>query len=184
MEYFIDNPSKINTIIDLTHSFKNMNGTKNDIICVISALSKVTDKILSLTDPIMKGNRDSIKIFIDKMTSIHIDLIEKTITNDSLKLEAKRIVLSILAEFHDILNGLVLISEITPRSLDQLLSFGERLMAPIVCYCFLNSNLKSDYFTGKDIGIVTDSNFGESRPLMDTTKLRVNAKILPMFRQE
>ena len=115
----LDNPSKINTIIDLTHSFKNMNGTKNDIICVISALSKVTDKILSLTDPIMKGNRDSIKIFIDKMTSIHIDLIEKTITNDSLKLEAKRIVLSILSEFHDILNGLVLISEITPRSLDQ-----------------------------------------------------------------
>src|SRR6476661_5576342 len=180
----LDNPSKINTIIDLTHSFKNMNGSKNDIICVISALSKVTDKILSLTDPIMKGNRDSIKIFIDEMTSIHIDLIEKTITNNSLKLEAKRIVLSILSEFHDILNGLVLISEITPRSLDQLLSFGERLMAPIVCYCFLNSNLKSDYFTGKDIGIVTDSNFGESRPLMDTTKLRVNAKILPMFRQD
>ena len=180
----LDNPSKINTVIDLTHSFKNMNGSKNDIICVISALSKVTDKILSLTDPIMKGNRDSIKIFIDKMTSIHIDLIEKTITNNSLKLEAKRIVLSILSEFHDILNGLVLISEITPRSLDQLLSFGERLMAPIVCYCFLNSNLKSDYFTGKDIGIVTDSNFGEARPLINTTKLRVNAKILPMFRQD
>jgi len=80
----LDNPSKINTVIDLTHSFKNMNGSKNDIICVISALSKVTDKILSLTDPIMKGNRDSVKIFIDEMTSIHIDLIEKTITNNSL----------------------------------------------------------------------------------------------------
>jgi len=180
----LDNPSKINTIVELTKSFKNMNDTKNDIICVISALSKVTDKILSLTDPIIKGNRDPIKIFIDKMTSIHIDLIEKTITNNPLKSEAKRIVLSILEEFQDILDGLALISEITPRSLDQMLSFGERLMAPIVCYCFRNSNLKSDYFTGKDIGIVTDSNFGEARPLMDTTKLRVNAKILPILQQD
>jgi len=98
----LDNPSKINTVIDLTHSFKNMNGSKNDIICVISALSKVTDKILSLTDPIMKGNRDSVKIFIDEMTSIHIDLIEKTITNNSLKLEAKRIVLDVIIYYQDI----------------------------------------------------------------------------------
>src|SRR3954451_12042069 len=128
----LDKSSKINTVIDLTHSFKNMNDTKNDIICVVSALSKVTDKILSLTDPIIKGNRDPIKIFIDKMTSIHIDLIEKTITNNPLKSEAKRIFLSILEEFQDILDGLALISEITPRSLDQMLSFGERLMAPIV----------------------------------------------------
>ena len=45
----LDNPSKINTVVDL-NSFKNMNDTKNDIICVVSALSEVTDKILSLTD--------------------------------------------------------------------------------------------------------------------------------------
>ena len=100
-----------------------------------------------------------------------------------MQFESKNIVLDILDEFQDILNGLVLISEITPRSLDHMLSFGERLMAPIVCYSFRNSNLKSEYFTGKDIGIVTDSNFGEARPLMDTTNLRVNAKILPLFQQ-
>jgi len=82
------------------------------------------------------------------------------------------------------LNGLVLISEITPRSLDHILSFGERLSAPIICYSFRNSNLKSEYFTGKDVGIVTDSNFGEARPLMNTTKLRVNAKILPLLQQD
>jgi aspartate kinase len=98
-----------------------------------------------------------------------------------LQHEAKHIVLDILDEFRDILNGLVLISEITPRSLDHILSFGERLMAPIICYSFRNYNLKSEYFTGKDVGIVTDSNFGQARPLMDTTKFRVTTKILPLL---
>ena len=35
--------------------------------------------------------------------------------------------------------------------------------------------------TGKDIGIVTDSNFGESKPLMDTTRLRVSKAVDALF---
>ena len=175
--------SKISNVVQISKSFKNMDGINNDIICVVSAMPHVTDKILFLAESIMKGNRDAVKIFVDEMTFIHMNLIEKTITNSTLQFESKNIVSGILNEFQDILNGLVLISEITPRSLDHMLSFGERLMAPIICYAFRNSNLKSEYFTGKDIGIVTDSNFGEARPLMDTTKLRVNAKILPLFQQ-
>ncbi|MER5175035.1 MAG: aspartate kinase [Candidatus Nitrosocosmicus sp.] len=180
----LDTPSKINNVVELTKSFKNINGIKNEIICVVSALSQVTDNIISLADLITKGNRDAIKIFVDDMTSIHLNLIEKTITNKEFQFKAKNIVSDILNEFQDILNGLVLISEITPRSLDHMLSFGERLMAPIVCYSLRNSNLNSEYFTGKDAGIVTDSNFGEARPLMNTTKLRVNAKILPLLQQD
>jgi aspartate kinase len=180
----LDTSLKINSVVEICKSYKIVNGVKNDIICVVSALYQVTDKILSLADLIMKGNRDAIKIFIHEMTSIHIGLIEKTITNHVLKIEAKNIVSGILDEFQDILNGLVLISEITPRSLDHMLSFGERLMAPIICYSFRNSNLNSEYLTGKDVGIVTDSHFGEARPLMNTTKLRVNAKILPLLQRD
>jgi aspartate kinase len=177
----LDTPSKLNTVIKISETFKKLNGEKNDVICVISAMTKVTDKILSLADSLLKGNRDAVKIFVDEMAVIHTELIEKTITNMVLQSEAKHIVLGILDEFRDILNGLVLISEITPRSLDHMLSFGERLMAPIICYSFRNYNLKSEYFTGKEIGIVTDSNFGQARPLMDTTKFRVNTKILPLL---
>ncbi|MGN6630072.1 MAG: aspartate kinase [Candidatus Nitrosocosmicus sp.] len=180
----LDSPSKLDTVVKILKSFKKFNGEKNDIICVISAMAKVTDKILSLVDLLLKGDRDALNLFVDEMTYIHIDLIEKTITNNILQSEAKHIVLGILDEFQDILNGLVRISEITPRSLDHMLSFGERLMAPIICYSFRNSDLKSVYFTGKDIGIVTDSNFGEARPLMDTTKFRVNTKIFPLLIQD
>ncbi len=179
----LDESSKLDRIIKICTSFKNIGGVENDIVCVVSALSGVTDKILSLTGLIMKGNRDAIKIFVDDMRIVHINLIEETIADKALQLEAKEIVLGIINEFQDILDGLALISEITPRSLDHILSFGERLSAPIVCYSLRSSNLKSEYYTGKDIGIVTDSNFGEAKPLMNTTKLRVTAKVLPLLQQ-
>ncbi|MGI0049051.1 MAG: aspartate kinase, partial [Nitrososphaera sp.] len=44
--------------------------------------------------------------------------------------------------------------------------------------------IKSDHLTGKEAGILTDGNFGEARPLMDTTKLRVSHKIEPMLKQD
>src|SRR6476469_9065192 len=173
--------SKISNVVQISKSFKNMDGINHDIICVVSAMPQVTDKILFLAESIVKGNRDAVKIFVDEMTFIHMNLIEKTITNSTLQFESKNIVSGILNEFQAILEGLVLISEITPRSLDHMLSFGERLAAPIVSYALRNNNLDSDFLTGKEIGIVTDSNFGEARPLMNTTKFRVNAKLIPLI---
>ena len=44
--------------------------------------------------------------------------------------------------------------------------------------------MKSQHLTGKEAGILTDSNFGEARPLMDTTKLKVSHGSNPMLKQD
>ena len=80
----LDDSFKINNVVRIIKSFKNVNDVKNDIICVVSALPGVTDKILSLTDLIMKGNRNAIMTFVDEMKFIHMNLIERTITNKAL----------------------------------------------------------------------------------------------------
>ncbi|MEM3624837.1 MAG: aspartate kinase, partial [Nitrososphaerales archaeon] len=66
-------------------------------------------------------------------------------------------------------------------SLDYVLSFGERLSAPILCYSLLDIGLSSKFFSGKDAGIVTDSNYGEARPLINLTKYRVKQKLEPLL---
>lgn len=178
----LNSPLKIKKLVEIVKSFENKENA-HEIICVISALYGVTDKILTLSDSLAKSDKKAIKAFIDEMTLIHIDLVQGSINNPAIQQEAKNAVLEIMREFQAILEGLVLIAEITPRSLDHVLSFGERLMAPIVSYSFKDQNIDSSYFTGKEIGIVTDSNFGEASPLMDTTKFRVNAKLIPILQK-
>ena len=39
----------------------------------------------------------------------------------------------------------------------------------------------SEFLVGNDAGIVTDSNFGEALPLMDTTKLKVSHRLKPLL---
>ena len=177
----LDSPSKIKTIVNIMKSFEN-NKDKHEIICVISAMTGITDKILLLSDLVTKGDKRAINVFINEMTILHLELLDQVITDPILQSEAKGLLLDTMKEFQAILDGLVLISEITPRSLDHILSFGERLMAPIICYSLKNQGIRSKYFTGNEIGIVTDSNFGEASPLMNTTKFRVSAKLPPYDR--
>jgi len=80
-----------------------------------------------------------------------------------------------------LIDGMVLLGEVTPRSLDYLISFGERLSIKIVSAALLDQGIKSVPLTGKEVGIVTDSNFGESKPLMDTTRLRVSKTVDSLF---
>jgi aspartate kinase len=72
---------------------------------------------------------------------------------------------------------MVLLGEVTPRSMDYLISFGERLSIKLISFAINDIGKKSIFLTGKEVGIVTDSNFGESKPLMDTTRLRVSKTI-------
>ncbi|VFJ13207.1 putative aspartokinase [Candidatus Nitrosocosmicus franklandus] len=178
----LDSPQRIKKIVEIVKSFR-INKNTPEIICVISAMYGVTDKIIALSDSLVKSDKRAIKKFIDEMTLVHIELVEGAITNPKLRQQAKNAVLEVMSEFQAVLEGLVLIAEVTPRSLDHILSFGERLMAPIVSYSLKDQDLNSDYFTGKQIGIVTDSNFGEASPLMDTTKFRVNARLVPILQK-
>jgi aspartate kinase len=72
---------------------------------------------------------------------------------------------------------MLLLGEVTPRSSDYLISFGERLSINLVTAALNDLGAKAVTLTGKDAGIVTDSNFGEAKPLMDTTRLHVSHTI-------
>jgi aspartate kinase len=113
-----------------------------------------------------------------------VQIAEGAISDKKLKSEALATVKKIISELEDVLGGIVLLGEVTAKSRDYLLSFGERLSTPIVSFALQDLGIKSEHLTGKEAGILTDSNFGEARPLMDTTKLKVSHKLEPMLKQD
>jgi aspartate kinase len=175
----INSADKVIHIANLIKS-QNEKGT-NEIIGVISAVRGITDKISSI--PLnVKSDKLSITDFLNNARHIHLDIIEQAIKNEKLKNEARSVVTTLINELKDILTGILLLGEITPKSLDYLMSFGERLSTPIVSFALRDIGLSSKYLTGKEAGILTDSNYGEARPLIDTTRLRVVHKIEPLLK--
>ena len=65
-----------------------------------------------------------------------------------------------------------------------MISFGEKLSINLVSFSLQQITKKSIPLSGKQAGIVTDSNFGESRPLMDTTRIRLSKTIQDLFNKK
>jgi aspartate kinase len=176
----INSASKVIHVANLIKSQKQKEC--NDIVGVVSAVRGMTDGILSISDSIKRGDKTFVEDFINNARDIHTAIIDQAITDQKIKNEAEFVIMKLLDELQDILGGIVLLAEITPRSMDYLMSFGERLSTPIVSFVLRDIGLRSEYLTGKEVGILTDSNFGGARPLMDTTKHRVLHKIEPLLK--
>src|SRR5947208_7719062 len=176
----VNSASKVKEIANLIKA--QYQDATNDLVVVVSAIRGMTDEIFSITDNIKDGQKVSVENFVKKTRAFHLDILRNAIRNEGIMKKADLVVTQLLDELENVLGGIVLLAEVTPKSLDYLLSFGERLSTPIVSYALQDIGIKSEHLTGREVGILTDSNFGEARPLMDTTKLRVAHKLTPMLK--
>jgi aspartate kinase len=175
----VDSPDKVKHVAKLIKSHK----PGNDVVCVVSAVRGMTDGLLAIADSVRRGDKTSIEDFVKKALSIHTEIATNAISDKKQREQALAGVKKTVGELKDVLGGIVLLGEVTPKSLDYMLSFGERLSTPIVAYALMDIGVDAEALTGKEAGIVTDSNFGEARPLIDTTKLRVNHKLSPITKR-
>ena len=174
----VDSGEKVLHVANLIKNYKNRG---REIVAVFSAVDGMTDEILRVSESVKKGNKTTIEDFLVKTRDAHVKIIEYSIKNKDLKSKVMDIIEKLLSEMADLFNGIVILSEVTPKALDYLLSFGERLLAPIMVFTLLDLGIEAVFLTGKEAGILTDSNFGEARPLMDTTRLRLKHNIEPIL---
>jgi len=151
------------------------------IVAVVSALKGITDKLVEASDQAKNGNRNYIYEFKQEIIEKHSTAARKAVRNKLARREVERIVGATVDELEEVLTGIIYLGELTPKSKDYVLSFGERLSTPIVWGALKDLGLNAQHFTGKDVGIVTDSNFGEASPLMNVTKHQVREKIEPLL---
>ena len=154
---------------------------KNQIVVVCSATSGTTDDLIEISESIKKENKSKAEQLASKITNRHKQLAKQTIKKPDI---IKKLLSKFDEDFDELvslIDGMVLLGEVTPRTMDYLFSFGERLSIKLVSSAITDSGKKSIPLTGKEVGIVTDSNFGESKPLIDTTRLRVSKTVDALF---
>lgn len=151
----------------------------DQVILVVSALQGITDELLKAANDAKMGNH--VRDFILRIEEKHIRTAEEAITNSRIKSQVLSLLRKKIKELKNVLAGVAYLGELTPKSMDYILSFGETLSAIIVSGSLRDIELESKCFSGKDAGIVTDSNFGEAKPLMNLTKHHVKEKIDPLL---
>jgi len=82
----------------------------------------------------------------------------------------KTLLIELLQEISDLLRGIGLVRELSPRSLDYIASFGERMSVRCIADFFTRQGLKAQAFDIWDLGFITDEKFGAARPLPGFTE--------------
>lgn len=151
------------------------------IVAVVSALDGVTEKLIEAAEVAEKREKGFIHPFKQELLGKHLKIAEEAISNSLVRNEIQLIIAATVDELEKVLTGIIYVGELTPRSRDYILSFGERLSTPIVYGALKNVGLEACFFTGGEAGIVTDSNFGEAVPLMNVTRLQVKERLEPLL---
>jgi aspartate kinase len=151
------------------------------VAVVVSALAGVTNSLLEVACQAKKSDEKQIDSFTKELLKKHLDAISTAISSKQIQKEVTQITEKTISELEKVLTGICYVGELTPKSKDYVASFGERLSAPIVSGAIRDHKFESQCFTGKEAGIVTDSNFGEADPLMNYTTHLIRERIGPMF---
>lgn len=138
---------------------------------VLSAMGESTDYLLEAGNIALKQG----KVEIENVEKLHITAVK------ALKLPIQKEINALLDELKSLLTGIALIKELTPRTKDYLLSFGERLSVRIAAAYFQTVDIKAKAFDAYDLGFLSDSNYGNAELTKESWKL-IPAKILPLIK--
>lgn len=130
-----------------------------DPVLVISAHAGVTDSLVEIGRVAPFGETD-----VSQITDRHLGLLrDLDLPSDLLD--------TLHAEMIDLVRGMKLVSEASPRALDLLLSFGERCSTRVLAAYFTACDVPAQAVDAFRIGLRTDSNFGRARPQADDGRL-------------
>lgn len=146
---------------------------RDKLVVVTSAMAGVTDELEAIARKLIEPRANPKRLIPDFMTRIssrHFGACRGAIANRDVLYRATRTVKDTLDNLQRVLTGISYLGELSPRSQDLVLSFGERLSAPILAGAIESLGVPSKHLTGLEAGILTDDRHAEARPLLEKTR--------------
>ena len=155
----------------------------HQLIVVTSAMYNVTNSLIDIAKHASRGNKEKVREFMDSIVSKHKKAAGTAIMDEHVLARTVNLLDSRSDELKNILVGIAHIGELTPRSKDYVLGYGEKLSAPVLEGAIEDLGMRAKALTGGEAGIVTDDRFGDALPLMKVTSLQVKQVLEPLLEQ-
>lgn len=147
-------------------------------VVVVSAMGKVTDQLLASAAFAGRDDRAGAIAIAVKLRERHLDTAAALVTGDRLAYLATRLHQEFDA-LDDLLRGIAAVGELTPRTNDLVLSFGERTSSYMVASAFQEMGLQGRYVDARTC-ILTDSTYGKAIPQEAPMTAAIEEKVLPL----
>lgn len=156
------------------------------VLVVVSAMSKVTDLLLETLRKAEAGDRVAVDHNIQTLLNRHRDACHNLFPDAAAatyRMTAVEASEALVAEFQRIANGIFMLGERPPRSVDEAIAIGERLSSVLLATYLQSMGIAAEAINGSDV-IVTDSVFGNASPQMEATRVKCVERLKPLFHSD
>jgi aspartate kinase len=148
-------------------------------VVVVSAMGKTTNKLLAIAQTAIEGKRDEYIRQLHDLRDFH-SREARLVVPLSQRADLDRTLDEHFNELTELVKGIAVLSELTPRSIDAISSYGERLSSYIVTLAFQHFGLPATHVDSRRV-IVTDHRHTQAAPLYHETYQRLAATIPPLL---
>jgi aspartokinase/homoserine dehydrogenase 1 len=152
---------------------------RRPLAVVISAMAKVTDLLLETLRRAESGDKPGFEADIKRLRKKHMEACHGLLPEEMQEPVVRRIH-EIIADFERIVSGISILGEAPLRSVDEAIAVGERLSSLLLAAHLESRGVRAEAVNACEI-VVTDAVFGNATPLMEATRERARAKLLPMI---
>src|SRR6202171_333530 len=151
-------------------------------VVVVSAMSGVTNRLIEACRKAATGDANEGGNLTNVLRSQHAAALETLIQEPQERECVMQKLDGVLTEAKRLCDGTALLRELTPRTLDEISSLGERLSAPIVAAAVASLGLRCESVDATEL-IVTDAFHGGAEPHMERTRQKAQARLRPLLAQ-
>jgi aspartokinase/homoserine dehydrogenase 1 len=158
---------RIRSVIDIIIESKKIH---QNIAVVASAMEDVTDQLVEAGRCAFRGDR-SYEDLLTRLEERH-----RSVANELLgerpELPAHEFIARAFAELREFVHGIWILGEITNRTLDYVMSYGEQLSCTIIAEALRRSDIPADYVDSRAL-IYTDLSYGSAQVNFDLTNWNI-----------
>jgi aspartate kinase len=149
-------------------------------VVVVSAMARVTDQLLRAAASAAQGDRTGALAITSRLRGRHRDAAAELIKSPNECCALVDLIDQRFDSLDEVLRGLAVLLELTPRISDLIVSYGERLSSRIVAAAFRERGLDAVRVDAREI-VITDSEFQKAAPLDAVIEKRTQEKLQPLI---
>ncbi len=145
-------------------------------VVVVSAMAKVTDQLAELAQAALKGDQETAGGLLAGLRERHLATLAQ-LAGDG---ETAAAIEHLLGELGDLVRGIAAVGELTGRTQDAVMSFGERLSPLLARVALRQAGVRAQPVDARQV-IVTDEQFTHARPLYAESQRQVEERLMPLL---
>lgn len=155
----------------------------NRVIVVVSAMAGVTDLLYDAARKAAAGNKWGYLSIAESLRERHDEVLKQLVMIEDDREKTSRQVNTLIDEIVQVCDAINILGELTPRIMDAIVSFGERLSSRVIAAVMRSNGIMAQQLDASQL-VLTDEQYQSANVYWDETQANIESRLIPLLHKD